>query len=61
LPYISLMLPQLKQVLVDPILEVCFIAYKTLGSLINGMGEEKFSNLFPWLMETLKSNDSNGV
>jgi hypothetical protein len=61
LPYRSLMLLELKQVLVDPILELCVIASINLGSLINGMGEDNFSDLFPWLMETLKSNDSNGL
>jgi hypothetical protein len=59
LPYISLMLPEVKKVLVDPIPEVRAVAARALGSLIRGMGEEKFPDLVPWLLETLKSDNSN--
>lgn len=59
LPYINLMLPEVKKVLVDPIPEVRAVAARALGSLIRGMGEENFPDLVPWLMETLKSDNSN--
>lgn len=59
LPYISLMLPEVKKVLVDPIPEVRAVAARALGSLIRGMGEDNFPDLVPWLLETLKSDNSN--
>ncbi|KAH7283513.1 hypothetical protein KP509_34G010800 [Ceratopteris richardii] len=60
LPYLPLLLPEVKKVLVDPIPEVRTVAAKALGSLIKGMGEENFKDLVPWLLETLKS-ESSGV
>ncbi|MCO5572014.1 hypothetical protein L7F22_025765 [Adiantum nelumboides] len=60
LPYLSLLLPEVKKVLVDPIPEVRTVAAKALGSLIKGMGEENFKDLVPWLLETLKS-EASGV
>ena len=47
------------QVLADPIPEVHVVAARALGSLIRGMGEEKFLDLVSWLLETLKSDNSN--
>jgi len=47
------------QVLVDPIPEVRAVAARALGSLISGMGEEIFPDLVPWLLDTLKSDNSN--
>lgn len=47
------------QVLVDPIPEVRTVAARALGSLIRGMGEENFKDLVPWLLETLKSENSS--
>lgn len=58
LPYLQLLLPEVKKVLVDPIPEVRTVAAKALGSLIKGMGEENFRDLVPWLLETLKSETS---
>lgn len=58
LPYLKLLLPEVKKVLVDPIPEVRTVAAKALGSLIKGMGEENFKDLVPWLLETLKSETS---
>lgn len=43
----------------DPIPEVRSVAARALGSLIRGMGEENFPDLVPWLLETLKSENSN--
>ncbi|KAL5990285.1 eIF-2-alpha kinase activator GCN1 [Asimina triloba] len=59
IPYIGLLLPEVKKVLVDPIPEVRAVAARALGSLIKGMGEENFLDLAPWLLETLKSDNSN--
>ncbi|KAK7840273.1 protein ilityhia [Quercus suber] len=42
IPYIGLLLPEVKKVLVDPIPEVRSVAARALGSLIRGMGEENF-------------------
>ncbi|KAA8538955.1 hypothetical protein F0562_025647 [Nyssa sinensis] len=59
IPYIALLLPEVKKVLVDPIPEVRAVAARALGSLIRGMGEENFPDLVPWLLDTLKSDGSN--
>ncbi|KAI9078431.1 hypothetical protein K1719_039650 [Acacia pycnantha] len=59
IPYIGLLLPEVKKVLVDPIPEVRSVAARAIGSLIRGMGEDNFPDLVPWLFETLKSENSN--
>ncbi|CAG7894016.1 unnamed protein product, partial [Brassica rapa] len=59
IPYIGLLLPEVKKVLVDPIPEVRSVAARAVGSLIRGMGEDNFPDLVPWLFETLKSDTSN--
>ncbi|XP_051119851.1 protein ILITYHIA [Andrographis paniculata] len=59
IPYIGLLLPEVKKVLVDPIPEVRAVAARALGSLIRGMGEDNFPDLVPWLLDTLKSDGSN--
>eukprot|EP00245_Coleochaete_scutata_P006610 TRINITY_DN2110_c0_g4_i1.p1 TRINITY_DN2110_c0_g4~~TRINITY_DN2110_c0_g4_i1.p1 ORF type:complete len:1158 (-),score=253.89 TRINITY_DN2110_c0_g4_i1:298-3738(-) len=59
LPYLDLLLPELKKVLVDPIPEVRTVAARALGSLIKGMGDDNFRELVPWLLEMLKSDSSS--
>ncbi|KAG6388178.1 hypothetical protein SASPL_153377 [Salvia splendens] len=59
IPYIGLLLPEVKKVLVDPIPEVRAVAARAIGSLIRGMGEDNFPDLVPWLLDTLKSDGSN--
>ncbi|KAF3790933.1 eIF-2-alpha kinase activator [Nymphaea thermarum] len=59
IPYIGLLIPEVKKVLVDPIPEVRSVAARALGSLIRGMGQEHFPDLVPWLLDTLKSDSSN--
>ncbi|KAL5566833.1 hypothetical protein UlMin_029997 [Ulmus minor] len=59
IPYIGLLLPEVKKVLVDPIPEVRGVAARAIGSLIRGMGEDNFPDLVPWLLDTLKSDNSN--
>lgn len=57
--YFSDYLFQQEQVLVDPIPEVRSVAARALGSLIRGMGEDNFPDLVAWLLDTLKSDNSN--
>lgn len=59
IPYINLLIPEVKKVLVDPIPEVRSVAARALGSVIRGMGEENFPDLVTWLLDTLKSDTSN--
>eukprot|EP00899_Mesostigma_viride_P018162 jgi/Mesvir1/26347/Mv22521-RA.1 len=59
LPYLDMLLPELKKVLLDPIPEARAVAAKSLGALIQGMGEDSFRDLVPWLLETLKSDASS--
>ncbi|KAF9610038.1 hypothetical protein IFM89_019766, partial [Coptis chinensis] len=59
IPYIGMLLPEVKKVLADPIPEVRSVAARALGSLIKGMGEEQFPDLVSWLLDTLKSENSN--
>ncbi|KAM7250092.1 hypothetical protein ACFE04_021975 [Oxalis oulophora] len=59
IPYIRMLLPEVKKVLVDPIPEVRSVAARALGSLIRGMGEDNFPELVPWLLDTLKSDNSS--
>jgi len=57
-PYVPLLLPELKRALVDPIPEVRAIAAKALASLLHGMGEQHFTDLVPWLQQSLQSDAS---
>ncbi|CAK7341235.1 unnamed protein product [Dovyalis caffra] len=59
IPYIGLLLPEVKKVLVDPIPEVRSVAARAIGSLIRGMGEDNFPDLVSWLFDALKSDNSN--
>lgn len=59
-PYVNSLLPELQAILVDPLPDVRASAAKALGSLVSGMGPEKFAGLLPWLMDALKS-ESNAV
>jgi hypothetical protein len=57
-PYVPLLLPDIQKSLIDPIPEVRATAASALASLIRGMGgvDEHFSDLIPWLTETLQSD-----
>ncbi|KAL3575160.1 hypothetical protein D5086_023261, partial [Populus alba] len=46
-------------VLVDPIPEVWSVAARAIGSLTRGMGGENFPDLVPWLLDSLKTDNSN--
>ncbi len=55
-PYLDILLPDLRGTLLDPIPEVRAVTAKALGSLIKGMGEEMFPDLIPWLLDGMKSD-----
>lgn len=57
-PYVPLILPELQKIVIDPNPDIRAIAAKSLGSLMKGLGEEKFTELVPWLLETMKSETS---
>jgi len=59
LPYLTQLLPGLKDCLVDPIPDVRATASKALGSLVGGVGEtDELQELVPWLMITLCTESS---
>jgi len=60
-PYLSILLPDLKTVLLDPIPDVRSTAAKALGSLTRSLGEATFSDLRPWLIETFQSEVGTSV
>ncbi|KAI0060576.1 ARM repeat-containing protein [Artomyces pyxidatus] len=59
-PYLSGLLPMVHLVLVDPVPEARATAAKTLGTLVERLGEINFPDLVPSLIRTLKT-DSSGV
>lgn len=59
-PYLPILLPGVKQVLVDPVPEARGTAAKALGSLVEKLGEETFPDLVTELLDTLKT-DTGGV
>jgi hypothetical protein len=59
-PYLPLLLPGLKEVLVDPVPEARATAAKALGTLVEKLGEDKFPSLVSELLNTLRS-DTSGV
>ncbi|KAL7472761.1 hypothetical protein ACHAXS_013126 [Conticribra weissflogii] len=60
-PYLPVLLPDLKSTLLDPIPDVRSISAKSLGSLTRGLGEATFPDLRPWLVETLTSDAAGSV
>ncbi|KAI3427088.1 hypothetical protein D9Q98_007027 [Chlorella vulgaris] len=57
-PYVTLLLPELKAALVDPLPEVRATAAKAMGSLVKDMGEEGLGGVVPWLLERMRSESS---
>ncbi|KAI9312237.1 armadillo-type protein [Dichotomocladium elegans] len=55
-PYLPMLLPGVKHVLVDPVPEARGTAAKALGSLVEKLGEETFPNLVDELLDTLKTD-----
>eukprot|EP00804_Cyclotella_cryptica_P025389 CCRYP_016513-RD/>CCRYP_016513-RD protein AED:0.04 eAED:0.04 QI:135/1/1/1/0.77/0.7/10/4374/2912 len=60
-PYLPILIPDLKSTLIDPIPDVRSISAKSLGSLTRGLGEATFPDLRPWLIETLTSEGGSSV
>jgi HEAT repeat protein len=58
-PYMSQVLPGLKKSLVDPVPEVRGVAARALGAMVKGMGESHFTELIPWMLETLSADVSS--
>ncbi|GFH32498.1 TOG domain-containing protein, partial [Haematococcus lacustris] len=54
-PYLPLLMPELQKALRDPLPEVRAMSARAMGSLMQGMGSEQFSDLVPWLMSCLKA------
>ncbi|KZV66749.1 ARM repeat-containing protein [Peniophora sp. CONT] len=59
-PYLSTLMPMVHSVLVDPVPEARATAAKTLGTLVERLGEAAFPDLVPGLLRTLKA-DTSGV
>ncbi|KIJ63493.1 hypothetical protein HYDPIDRAFT_175892 [Hydnomerulius pinastri MD-312] len=57
-PYLSTLLPMVHVVLVDPVPEARATAAKTLGALVERLGEIHFPDLVPGLLRTLKTETS---
>eukprot|EP01114_Cavostelium_apophysatum_P005269 TRINITY_DN1605_c0_g1_i7.p1 TRINITY_DN1605_c0_g1~~TRINITY_DN1605_c0_g1_i7.p1 ORF type:complete len:2557 (-),score=707.41 TRINITY_DN1605_c0_g1_i7:133-7803(-) len=54
-PYLEQLVADLKTVILDPIPETRAIAAKAIGTLVKGLGEEKFSDMIPWCLEVMRS------
>jgi HEAT repeats/HEAT repeat len=52
-PYLPILLPDLKSTLLDPIPDVRSTSAKALGSLTRGLGDHILNDLRPWLIEKL--------
>ncbi|CAL1711997.1 unnamed protein product [Somion occarium] len=59
-PYLSQLLPLVHVVLADPVPEARATAAKSLGTLVERLGEGHFPDLVPGLLRTLKA-DTSGV
>ena len=59
-PYLDTLLPNLKEILVDPVPEARATAAKAFGCMVEKLGEDKFPGLIEELKYTLKS-DTSGV
>ncbi|KAI8814624.1 armadillo-type protein [Cladochytrium replicatum] len=58
IPYMEVLLPGLKEVMVDPVPEARAIAAKALGSMVEKLGEDNFPGLLAELIATLKRDTS---
>ncbi|KAL6074695.1 eIF-2-alpha kinase activator GCN1 [Balamuthia mandrillaris] len=56
IPYLEVLVPNLKAIVCDPIPDVRAVAAKALGTLVQGIGEEHFKDLIPWLLQTMESD-----
>lgn len=60
-PYLPILLPDLKAVLLDPIPDCRSISAKALGSLTRSLGEATFPELRSWLIGVLKGDNGTSV
>ena len=60
IPYLTQLVPLLRGVLIDPVPEARSTAAKSLGGLVERLGEQNFPDLIDTLMAVLKS-PSSGV
>lgn len=58
LPYLKKVLPCLQNLLMDPLPEVRSITAKSMGMLVQGVGEEHFPQVVPWLVESVLTDSS---
>jgi hypothetical protein len=56
-PYLPTLIPDLQDILLDPIPDVRSISAKAFGSLTRGLGEDTLPDLRPWLLERLRSDE----
>nr|CCA15342.1 hypothetical protein OsJ_12383 [Albugo laibachii Nc14] len=56
LPYMEMVLPNLKTLLMDPIPEIRTVSAKAMGKLVTGLGESHFIGILSWLMESLQGD-----
>lgn len=56
IPYMDVLLPDVKATLVDPIPEVRAISSKAIGALIKALGEEQFPDVVPFLLDSMKTD-----
>lgn len=57
-PYMSVLIPLVREVLVDPVPEARAVAAKALGGMVERLGEVNFPTLVGELLHTLKSEGS---
>jgi HEAT repeat protein len=60
-PYMPLLMPQLRAVVVDPIPDIRAVAARALGSLFESLGETHFPDLINWLISTLYGDEGVGT
>ena len=60
-PYIPILIPDLKAAVLDPIPDVRSTAAKALGSLTRGLGEETLADLRPWLIDSLRDESRSSA
>ena len=61
IPYIPILIPDLKAAILDPIPDVRSTAAKALGSLNRGLGEDALADLRPWLIEKLREESRSSA
>ncbi|KAG8988091.1 translational activator of GCN4, partial [Tulasnella sp. 427] len=57
-PHLDVLLPLMHRILVDPVPDVRGAAAKSLGTLVERLGESTFPDLVPGLLQTLRSETS---